>query len=457
MSTGKNVVDVSRGEQLKALGVASLGGMLEYFEFIVFVFLASQIAKHFTSPDMPEWLRLMQTFGIFAAGFFMRPVGGIIMAQLGDMIGRKRIFTLTLALMAGPTLVIGLLPGYEQIGIWAPIILLLCRLAQGVSLGGELPGAISFVSEQVSGSRLVFALSVLAASMCMGSVAGSMVVSGLTNTIGSEAMNEWGWRIPFVLGGVFGVISVYLRRFTDETPVFKELKARRMLANEAPFKVVIAQHRRNLLLAMVLSAATTVVAASTQQFPITFFTVIRGLPLEGVSSLVTMMIALTFFGNILGGLLVMWRILPLLHGYVIFQMVSIISVFWAFTREDLESLLLPFIVLGISVGVAMGLSLTFLARAFAAPIRYTGLATCYNIPIAVFGGTALLVLTYISKVSVEYVPYYPAFFCLASAIAAIFLWPHRQAINPFVEDDPYAPAGHVPSKKHDSAAVNVSL
>lgn len=456
MQVSQSGSGVSRREQIKALGVASLGGMLEYFEFIIFVFLASQIANHFTSPDMPEWLRLMQTFGIFAAGFFIRPVGGIIMAQLGDLVGRKRIFTLALALMAGPTLIIGLLPGYEQIGIWAPIILLLCRLLQGVSLGGELPGAVSFVSEQVSGQRLAFALGILAASMCLGSLLGSMAVSGLTHLLGAEVMNEWGWRIPFIVGGVFGAFSVYLRRFTDETPVFKELKERRMLADEAPFKVVIAKHRRNLLLAMVLAAATTVVAASTQQFPITFFTTVRGLPLEGVSSLVTMMIALTMLGNILGGLLVMWRVLPLLPGYVLFQVITLVSIFWAFTRTDLESLVLPFAVLGISGGIAMGLSLTFMARAFAAPIRYTGLATCYNIPIALFGGTALLALTYLAKVSVAYVPYYPAFFCVASIVAVILLWPHRQAINPFVEDDPYAPEGHVPFSTRDTAEVKIA-
>src|SRR5690606_11865684 len=261
MQASGTVVGVSRWEQIKALSVASLGGMLEYFEFIIFVFLATHIANHFTSPDMPEWLRLMQAFGIFAAGFFIRPVGGIIMAQLGDLVGRKRIFTLTLALMAGPTLVIGLLPGYEQIGIWAPIILLLCRLLQGVSLGGELPGAISFVSEQVSGSRLVFALGILASSICLGSLSGSLVVSSLTNWLGAEAMSEWGWRVPFIIGGVFGALSVYLRRFTSERRVFKEMKAQRMLSAEAPFKVVVAQHRRNLLLAMVLAAATTVVSA----------------------------------------------------------------------------------------------------------------------------------------------------------------------------------------------------
>lgn len=443
MQASGTVIGVSRWEQIKALSVASLGGMLEYFEFIIFVFLATHIANHFTSPDMPEWLRLMQAFGIFAAGFFIRPVGGIIMAQLGDLVGRKRIFTLTLALMAVPTLIIGLLPGYAQIGIWAPIILLLCRLLQGVSLGGELPGAISFVSEQVSGSRLAFALAVLAACTSLGSLSGSMFVSSLTSALGAEVMSDWGWRIPFIVGGVFGALSVYLRRFTDETPVFKELKAQRMLSEEAPFKVVVLEHRRNLILAMVLAAATTVMAASTQQFPLTFFVTSRGLPLAEVSQLVTLMIAFSTLGNVIGGLLVMWRVLPLMPAYVLFQVVTLCAVFWAYSRTDVESLYLPFVVLGVSGGIAMGLSLSFLARAFPAPVRYTGLATCYNIPIAVFGGTALLVLSWMASVSAASVPFYPAFFCLASIVSVLLLWPNRQAISPFATNDPDAPKGHV--------------
>ncbi|HEX9174278.1 MAG TPA: MFS transporter, partial [Telluria sp.] len=208
---GAALAPLPRREQFKALGIASLGGMLEYFEFIIFVFLTPQISAHFTSPDMPEWLRVMQTLGIFAAGFLIRPIGGILMAQLGDLVGRKRIFTLTLSLMAGPTLVIGLLPGYADIGIWAPLLLLLCRLLQGIALGGELPGAISFVSEQVSGKRVAFALGILASTVCLGSLGGSVVVSSLAKALGPAGMNDYGWRIPFLLGGVFGLLSVYLR------------------------------------------------------------------------------------------------------------------------------------------------------------------------------------------------------------------------------------------------------
>ncbi|WP_020655259.1 MFS transporter [Massilia niastensis] len=436
--TNKGAAPISRREQFKALGIASLGGMLEYFEFIIFVFLAPQIVRHFSSPDMPEWVRLMQTFGIFAAGFLVRPVGGILMAQLGDLVGRKRIFTLTLALMAFPTLAIGLLPGYEQIGVWAPILLLLARLAQGIALGGELPGAISFVSEQVSGRWVAFALGILASTVCLGSLAGSMIVSGLAGALGAEAMMDYGWRIPFLLGGVFGLLSVYLRRFTHETPVFEAMKARLMLSERPPFRVLVAEHRFNLFSGMVLAATTTVVAAATQQFPITLFVTMKHLPMPEVSGLQTLMIAFTMVGNIVSGLLVSCRLVSLRTAYIACQLAIIFAIFWAYRQTSTAALVLPFICLGICGGGAMGLSLTLLARSFPAQLRYTGLATCYNIPIAIFGGTALIVLTYLSRFSYDYAALYPAVFCVLAIAAALLLWPRRFAISPFDQNDPDA-------------------
>lgn len=435
---GQALPAVPPREQFKAMGVASLGGMLEYFEFIIFVFLAPQITAHFASPDMPEWLRLTQTFGIFAAGFLIRPIGGILMAQLGDLVGRKRIFTLTLALMAGPTLAIGMLPGYQEIGIWAPILLLLCRLLQGLSLGGELPGAISFVSEQVSGRRVTFALGILASSICLGSLAGSITVSALSAHLGSAAMAEYGWRIPFLIGGLFGLLSVYLRRFTHETPVFKAMKARLMLSERPPFATLLADHRFNLFAGMILAGTTTVVAAATQQFPITFFVTIKHLPMADIAAIQTLLIAFTMVGNILGGFLVSWRLLPMRAAYVGLQCLTIAGIFWAYGQDTVEGLVMPFMCLGLSGGAAMGLSLTFLARAFPAQVRYTGLATCYNVPIAILGGTALIVLTYLARFSEHYPAFYPAFFCVLSIGAALALWPRRHAISPFDQNDPDA-------------------
>src|SRR3978361_241823 len=125
--------------EARTLALASLGGALEYYDFIIFVFLATVIGKLFLPPGLPDWLRQLQTFGIFAAGYLARPLGGIIMAHVGDLHGRKRMFTLSVFLMAIPTLLISLLPTYEAVGAAAPLLLLLMRVMQGAAIGGEAP------------------------------------------------------------------------------------------------------------------------------------------------------------------------------------------------------------------------------------------------------------------------------------------------------------------------------
>src|SRR5450759_902519 len=125
----------------RTLSLAALGGALEFYDFVIYVFLASVIGQLFFPADMPDWLRLLQTFGIFAAGYLARPLGGILIGHFGDLLGRKRMFTLSIFLMAAPTLAIGLLPTYASIGIAAPLLLLLMRILQGFAIGGEVPGA----------------------------------------------------------------------------------------------------------------------------------------------------------------------------------------------------------------------------------------------------------------------------------------------------------------------------
>lgn len=128
-------------QDYKTLTLAALGGALEFYDFIIFVFFAAVVGDLFFPADMPEWLRLVQTFGIFAAGYLARPLGGIVMAHFGDLVGRKKMFTLSILLMALPTLAMGLLPTYASIGIAAPLLLLLMRVLQGAAIGGEVPGA----------------------------------------------------------------------------------------------------------------------------------------------------------------------------------------------------------------------------------------------------------------------------------------------------------------------------
>ena len=136
-------------DQTRTLALAALGGALEFYDFVVFVFFATTMGALFFPPEMPAWLKTAQAFGIFAAGYLARPLGGIVLAHFGDLLGRKRMFMLSIFLMAVPTLLIGLLPTYAAIGVAAPALLLLLRILQGAAIGGEAPGAWVFVSEHV--------------------------------------------------------------------------------------------------------------------------------------------------------------------------------------------------------------------------------------------------------------------------------------------------------------------
>lgn len=161
-------------KDVKTLGLASLGSALEYYDFTVFVFFAAVIGQVFFPPETPEWVRQAQAFAIFAVGFLIRPFGGVVIAHFGDRYGRKKLFVFTLLLMAVPTLLIGLLPTYAMVGVWAPILLLVMRILQGLAVAGEVPGAAVFVSEHVPGSRVGFACASLFGALYLGLFLGAL-------------------------------------------------------------------------------------------------------------------------------------------------------------------------------------------------------------------------------------------------------------------------------------------
>lgn len=188
-------------QDYKTLTLAALGGALEFYDFIIFVFFAAVVGELFFPADIPEWLRQVQTFGIFAAGYLARPLGGIIMAHFGDLVGRKKMFTLSILLMAVPTLAIGLLPTYVTAGLAAPLLLLLMRILQGAAIGGEVPGAWVFVAEHVPARRIGIACGTLTAGLTVGILLGSVVATLINTQLTPQAIHNGGWRIPFLLGG----------------------------------------------------------------------------------------------------------------------------------------------------------------------------------------------------------------------------------------------------------------
>ncbi len=369
----------------RTLLLSALGGALEFYDFVIFVFFAALIAKLFFPQDMPDWLRQLQTFGIFAAGYLARPLGGIVMAHFGDTLGRKQMFMLSILLMSLPTLAIGLLPTYAAIGVWAPLLLLLLRIMQGAAIGGEVPGAWVFVSEHVHARHVGVACGILTAGLTGGILLGSLVATSMHQLYMPEALLARGWRMPFILGGLFGLISVWLRQWLHETPVFREMQTRQKLASELPLKAVIRDHRASVILTMVmtwlLSAAIVVMILMTPVLVQKLYAVpaVAALQANSIATLALSLGCISFgaLSDRFGAGRVLMAGCAML-GYTAMLFYHELSV----SQEHIDSL---YALCGFFVGV-IGVVPSVAVRAFPPEVRFSGLSFSYNVAYAVFGG-----------------------------------------------------------------------
>ena len=376
----------------RTLVLAALGGALEFYDFIIFVFFAVAISQLFFPPDMPDWLRQIQTFGIFAAGYLARPLGGIVMAHFGDLLGRKRMFMLSIFLMAVPTLAIGLLPTYASIGIWAPLLLLALRVLQGAAIGGEVPGAWVFVTEHVSSRHAGFACGVLTAGLTGGILLGSLVAATVNKLYAPAELLAEGWRIPFIIGGAFGLVSVWLRQWLHETPVFREMEARQALANELPLKTVIREHRPAVILTMLLtwllSAAIVVMILMTPTLVQKLYAIPAVTALQA-NSVATLFLS---FGCVAFGALAdrygAGRVL--MAGCVLLGATS--ALFYQQMAIAPQRIYGLYALCGFFVGV-IGVVPSVAVMAFPPVVRFSGLSFSYNVAYAVFGGLTPIVVS----------------------------------------------------------------
>lgn len=378
-------------QDYRTLTLAALGGALEFYDFIIFVFFALVVGKLFFPADMPDWLRLFQTYGIFAAGYLARPLGGIIMAHFGDMLGRKRMFTLSIILMALPTLCMGLLPTYASIGVAAPLALLALRILQGAAIGGEVPGAWVFVAEHVPHNKVGYACGTLTSGLTAGILLGSLVATWINNSFSQAEIAAWAWRVPFILGGIFGLIAMYLRRWLEETPVFVEMQAKKHLAEELPLKKVVREHRDGVVLSMLLtwllSAAIVVVILMTP----TYLQKLYGFSAVEALHANSLAIVALCMGCVLAGRLAdRFGAGPVFVGGGLFLGVSSWVFYHALSNHP--GLLVPLYTLtGLSVGL-VGAVPFVMFHAFPPVVRFSGISFSYNLAYAIFGGlTPMLV------------------------------------------------------------------
>jgi MFS family permease len=207
----------------KVIGASSLGTLIEWYDFYIFGSLASIIGAQLFPADAGA-SALINTLAIFAAGFIVRPFGALVFGRLGDLIGRKYTFLLTLVLMGGSTFLIGLIPSYSSIGYFAPILVLILRLVQGLALGGEYGGAATYVAEHAPKGKRGFFTSWIQTTATLGLFLSLGIIVLSKNIIGAEAFADWGWRIPFLLSILLVGVSIYIRLKMHESPMFTKLK-----------------------------------------------------------------------------------------------------------------------------------------------------------------------------------------------------------------------------------------
>lgn len=407
-------------QDYKTLALAALGGALEFYDFIIFVFLADAIGTLFFPPNMPDWMRLFQTFGIFAAGYVVRPLGGMVMAHFGDLLGRKKMFNLSIMLMAVPTLLIGLLPTYASIGLAAPLLLLALRVAQGAAVGGEVPGAWVFVSEHVPARHIGYACGTLTAGLTFGILLGSLTATAVNTAWTAQQVLDYGWRVPFLLGGVFGLGAMFLRRWLRETPVFTELQQRKALAAELPLKAVLREHRGavavSMLLTWMLSAAIVVVILMTPTL------LKKGYGFDAPTALMANALATLCLavGCVVYGVLAdrLGARRMLIAGSLLLAACTYAFYTTVGARPDL---LLPlYALLGLSVGV-VGVVPSVMVRAFPAPVRFSGLSFSYNLAYAIFGGLTPIMVTLMLKVEPLAPAWYVMALCALGLATALFI------------------------------------
>lgn len=376
---------------IKTLMLAALGGALEFYDFIVYGFLTPEIGKLFFPPGVSDWVRDLQAYALFAVAYFARPLGGVILAHFGDLSGRKRMFTLSILLMAVPTLLMGLLPTYESIGILAPVLLLVLRILQGAAVGGEVAGAWVFVSEHVPSRYVGFACGTLTAGLTAGILLGSLAGTAMHSWLAPQDVLAYGWRLLFIAGGVFGIIAMLLRQWLHETPVFAEMQRRKALVAGIPLKTVLQTQLKSTAISMLLTWALT--AGIIVIIVMTPNILIKLMHID--SSTVFAAGSTATFGLTIGCIVCGWLGDKIGAKPVIFVglllMAGVYYTLYTGVQASPDMLLPLYALSGFTVGVVGCIPLV-LVNLFRAQVRFSGVSFSYNLAYAIFGGLTPLLM-----------------------------------------------------------------
>lgn len=408
----------------RVIAAGMIGNVLEWYDFAIYGYFAAQIGRHFF-PHEDAVAQLLSTFGIFAVGYLMRPVGGVIVGHIGDTLGRRAALTFSVAAMAIPTFLIGLLPGYETFGVLAPVGLTLLRVVQGLSVGGEYPGSMVFLVEHAPEGRRGLMGALGASGGTVGMLLGSAVGAAFSASMSTAALDAWGWCIPFLLGLVVGVAGYILRRYALETtieekrtraPIVETLHHWRVVARFAGLSVYSAVTFYIGFVYLVSWLQTADGIPPSRSLEINSFSMLSSVPVliavgwlsDRIGRKPLMLIAST--GGLIGGL-------PL---------------FWLLNHQSDLVAQVGQLGLVLLTGVYYGSLPAVLVEAAPPSVRCTAVALGYNLCTGLFGGLSPLVATWLVERTGDETA--PAFLIMASAAVTLvtLFWFRETYRKPFI-------------------------
>lgn len=379
---------------LRTAAIAALGGVFEFYDFVIFAVFARQIGQAFFPPEAGDGVRTLQAFAVFAVGYFARPFGGLLWAHLADRRGRAAVFSHTVVGMAACTALIAALPGYATLGVAAPALLVLLRLLQGMALGGELPASICWLGEHAGERRAGIGMAMLLAGVNSGLLLGQGVSLALESLFGAEAHAAWAWRLAFVFGSVVGLVGWLVRRHVGETRAFLQMQSSGT-TERVPILALLRAHPMPALAGFLMCAMHAWLVAALYLTVANLLQQRFGLPIPaservGLAASCLGSVAYLFSGW-LGDRMGARRVACLALAIVALAA-------WPAYRSVTAEFTAPLVLLGALSGLFVGAYLPLLPPLFPPAVRVSGLAASYDLAAAVVGGTGPFLMLWLDRV-----------------------------------------------------------
>ena len=393
----------------KLIAAGLIGNVLEWYDFAIYGYFAAAIGRHFFPSEDPV-AQLLSAFAVFALGYLVRPIGGALIGHIGDTYGRRMALTVSVVAMAVPTFLMGILPGYDRLGLAAPVILVILRMIQGLSVGGEYTSSMVFLVEHASEGRRGFMGAVTCSGTTIGILLGSGIGAATAALMTPETLEAWGWRIPFLLGIIVGIAGFVLRRHvTDNTPTER--------GERSPFVETVREHWRLVVRLAGLSMFNGVVFYVMFVYAASWIQTADGIAPAHALAINTLSMSLLLPALLISG----WasdRVgrKPVLLLAAILTVIAALPLFWVMYHPTPALIFVGQTGFGVLIGMYSGAQATAMVELAPSRIRCTAVALGYNVCLGVFGGLSPLVATWLVERTAD--QFAPAYLIMAAAVVS---------------------------------------